>query len=163
MMRRFFAYLLLAVSIVLTACQPEKKNGPVTYSTAYNYVYNSEKLRSQGSNHGMRPSADGNQLSRPAIQSEREMNFLFLPAPDGSVPTYIDFAKNFAIAVVLPETDIDTEIVPGTLYAAPDELVFQYSLRHGAPLDEPMQPTIIIVVDRQNERPAVRTQRMDPH
>ena len=81
MMRRFFAYLLLAVSIVLTACQPEKKNGPVTYSTAYNYVYNSEKLRSQGSNHGMRPSADGNQLSRPAIQSEREMNFLFLPAP----------------------------------------------------------------------------------
>ena len=162
-MRRILDFFLVALSLILTACEPEKKNGPVTYSVAYHYVYNSEKLRSQGSNHGMKPSADGNLLARPAVQSQREMNFLFLPSSDGAIPTPIDFEQNFAIAVVLPETELDTEIVPGALYATADELVFQYTLRHGAVLDEPMQPTAIIVVDRQYERSAVRTQRIDPY
>lgn len=160
MMRQFLGFFLLVLGLV--ACEPEKKNGPVTYMVADNYVYNSEKLRSQSSNHGMKPSADGNLLSRPAVQSQREMDVLFLPAPDGGTPTRIDFTQNFAIAVALPETELDTEIVPGALYATSDELVFQYSLRHGAVLSEPMQPTVIIVVDRKDERVRVRTQRVDP-
>ena len=71
-------------------------------------------------------------------------------------PTPIDFEKQFAIAVVLPETNHSTELHAECLTADGSKLIFIYSVDVASEENTWTQvPMLLIFVDRQHERESV--------
>ena len=90
----------------------------------------------------------------PKITTEEEFNKLFDMATtmgeDGK-PTEIDFAKQFVLAIVLPVTDIATEITPVKLEAKGDSLFYTYDVKTGEKQSFTIQSVSIIILDRKFE------------
>ena len=101
----------------------------------------------------------------PKITTEEEFNRLFgmattmgerLRVGDGTSgmdgkPTEIDFAKQFVLAIILPVTDIATEITPVKLEAKGDSLFYTYDVKIGEKQSFSIQPVSIIILDRKFE------------
>jgi hypothetical protein len=65
-------------------------------------------------------------------------------------PTIIDFAKEFAIAVVLPESNVATNINPVSLKKGTDgSVVFEYKVEIGNKLSYTIRPFLLLVVDKK--------------
>ena len=94
----------------------------------------------------------------PKITTEEEFNNLFGMATtmgeDGK-PTEIDFSKQFVLAIVLPVTDIATEITPVKLEAKGDSLFYTYDVKTGEKQSFTIQPVSIIILDRKFENKVV--------
>ena len=74
-------------------------------------------------------------------------------------PTPIDFEKQFAIAVVLSETNHSTELQAKSLTDDGQKLIFTYSVDFAPEENTWTQvPMLLIFVDRQYERNSVETQ-----
>ena len=90
----------------------------------------------------------------PKITTEEEFNNLFGMATtmgeDGK-PTEIDFSKQFVLAIVLPMTDMATEINPVKLEAKGDSLFYTYDVKIGEKQSFSIQPVSIIILDRKFE------------
>ncbi len=90
----------------------------------------------------------------PKISSADEFQNLFgmaaVMGKDG-MPTAIDFNKQFVVAVVLPVTDIYTEIQPVEVKVLGGELVYAYNVKTGEKMTYSMQPVSLIVLDREYE------------
>ena len=90
----------------------------------------------------------------PKITTEEEFNKLFGMATtmgeDGK-PTEIDFTKQFVLAIVLPVTDIATEITPVKLEAKGDSLFYTYDVKTGEKQSFTIQSVSIIILDRKFE------------
>ena len=88
----------------------------------------------------------------PKISSADEFQNLFgmaaVMGKDG-MPTAIDFSKQFVLAVVLPVTDVATEIQPLDVKVQDGELVYEYSVKTGEKMTYSMQPMKLIVLDRE--------------
>ena len=98
----------------------------------------------------------------PKITTEEEFNRLFgmattmgerLRVGDGTSgmdgkPTEIDFTKQFVLAIVLPVTDIATEINPVKLEAKGDSLFYTYDVKTGEKQSFTIQPVSIIILDK---------------
>lgn len=88
----------------------------------------------------------------PKISSADEFQNLFgmaaVMGKDG-MPTAIDFSKQFVLAVVLPVTDIYTEVQPVDVKAQDGELVYEYSVKTGEKMSYSMRPMALIVLDRE--------------
>ncbi|MBQ3929351.1 MAG: hypothetical protein II708_00190, partial [Paludibacteraceae bacterium] len=67
---------------------------------------------------------------------------------DGT-PTAIDFNKQFVLAVVMPVTDVYTEIQPVDVKVINGELVYEYSVKTGEKMTYSMRPMALIVLDRE--------------
>ena len=66
-------------------------------------------------------------------------------------PTAIDFNKQFALAIVLPVTDVATEIIPQKVEAKGNQLFYSYEVRTGKQQSFSIQPVSIIILDKQFE------------
>ncbi len=90
--------------------------------------------------------------ANPKISSADEFQSLFgmaaVMGKDGA-PTAIDFSKQFVLAVVLPVTDIYTEVQPVDVKAQDGELVYEYSVKTGEKMSYSMRPMALIVLDRE--------------
>ena len=90
----------------------------------------------------------------PKITTEEEFSKLFGMATtmgeDGK-PTEIDFTKQFVLAIVLPVTDIATEITPVKLEAKGDSLFYTYDVKTGEKQSFTIQPVSIIILDKKYE------------
>ena len=90
----------------------------------------------------------------PKITSEEDFHKLFGMATtmgkDGR-PTAIDFSKEFVLAIVLPVTDVDTEINPVRVEAKGDSLFYTYEVKIGEKQTYSIQPISIIILDKQYE------------
>lgn len=90
--------------------------------------------------------------ANPKINSAEEFHNLFgmaaVMGKDG-MPTAIDFSKQFVLAVVLPVTDVATEIQPLDVKVQDGELVYEYSVKTGEKMTYSMQPMKLIVLDRE--------------
>lgn len=64
-------------------------------------------------------------------------------------PTPVDFDKQFALAIVLPVTNIATEITPVKVEAKGNQLFYSYAIKKGEQLSFSIQPVSIILLDRQ--------------
>jgi hypothetical protein len=65
-------------------------------------------------------------------------------------PTSIDFSKQFVLAVVLPVTDIDTEICPLEIEEKNDSLFYSYEVKSGQKQSFSIQPASVIIVDKKH-------------
>ena len=66
-------------------------------------------------------------------------------------PTAIDFDKQFVLAIVLPVTDVATEIIPQKVEAKGNQLFCSYEVRTGKQQSFSIQPVSIIILDKQFE------------
>lgn len=67
-------------------------------------------------------------------------------------PTKINFAKQYVIAVVKPETDHVTTLTPVSLVKRGDgKMVFTYRCETGASQSYTMRPCLIVIVDKAHD------------
>ena len=66
-------------------------------------------------------------------------------------PTAIDFDKQFVLAIVLPVTDVATEIIPQKVEAKGNQLLYSYEVKTGKQQSFSIQPVSIIILDKQFE------------
>ena len=66
-------------------------------------------------------------------------------------PTAIDFDKQFVLAIVLPVTDVATEIIPQKVEAKGNQLLYSYEVKTGKQQSFSIQPVSIIMIDKQFE------------
>jgi hypothetical protein len=91
-------------------------------------------------------------IDNPKIESEEEFNKIFGMAThmgkDGK-PTEIDFSKKNVIAVILPVTDVSTEIQPISLKKNGKKgLVLTYKTKLGEKQSFTTHPNFAIIVDK---------------
>ncbi|MBQ2522750.1 MAG: pyridoxamine 5'-phosphate oxidase family protein [Prevotella sp.] len=90
----------------------------------------------------------------PKITSEELFKQLFGMATvmgENGKPTEIDFSKQFVLAVVLPVTDINTEITPVKVEEKGDTLFYHYDVKTGEKQSFSIQPLSIIILDKKYE------------
>ncbi len=93
-------------------------------------------------------------LVNPKITSEELFKQLFGMATvmgENGKPTEIDFSKQFVLAVVLPVTDINTEITPVKVEEKGDTLFYHYDVKTGEKQSFSIQPLSIIILDKKYE------------
>lgn len=145
--------MLFAIAMLLTvvACNNKPatavdnniEKGEVPFEVAKNYFFKNDL--------DILPAS-------PKITSAEVFNKLFGMATtmgeDGQ-PTQIDFAKQFAVAIVLPVTDFATEINPVKLEVAGDSLLYTYQIKTGEKQSYSIQPISIIAIDKKYENKEV--------
>ena len=66
-------------------------------------------------------------------------------------PTAIDFSKEFVLAIVLPVTDVATEIIPLKIEEKDKVLDYCYEVKTGEKLSYEIRPCSIIILDKKYE------------
>ena len=88
----------------------------------------------------------------PKITTAEEFGKLFGMATtigeDGK-PTEIDFTKQFVLAIVLPVTNLATEITPNRLEEKGDTLFYFYNAKVGEAQSYSTQPISLIILDKK--------------
>ena len=117
------------------SCAP---SGNVSYDVVRNYFFRN----------------DASVPTSPKINSQEQFDSLFGAAAfmgkDGR-PTSVDFGRQFVIAVVLPETDIETTLEPLSLTRSGGKLTFTYVKKEGEKVSYTMRPVLLVAVDRADE------------
>lgn len=132
--------------IALTSCKSQQAvdntTQQVTFGVAKNYFFKNGQTIP----------------ANPKITTEEEFRKLFGMATtmgkDGK-PTEIDFTRQFALAIVLPATDIDTEISPVQVKAKGDSLFYTYDVHIGEKQSFTTKPLSIIILDKKYENSEV--------
>jgi hypothetical protein len=92
-------------------------------------------------------------IPNPKIESEETFKTYFGAAAkmgESGKPTVIDFAKEFAIAAVLPAENVATTIHPVSLKKGIDgSVVFEYKVETGNKLSYTIRPFLLLVVDKK--------------
>jgi len=138
-MRRLL-FALFAVAI-LASCNPlskiEKAGYPINYTELHNYyVLN---------------NIDASKTQRLVINSQATFESYF---GEGAVmgrngqPTMVNFKTQYVLAVVLPETDRQTEVVPGEVVQNGNTVVMNYRVNKGAKTSYRMVPFAAIAIDK---------------
>lgn len=149
MKKVLFAFAAL---ICMAACgnkqtaapQEENSNGKseVAFEVANNYFFNN----------------DQEIPASPKVTTKEDFDKLFgmaaVMGEDGQ-PTEIDFAKQFVLAIVLPITNVSTEINPVKVEVQGDSLFYTYEVKEGETMSSSMQPCSIITLDKQYENKEV--------
>lgn len=145
----------------LVACTPKQPAETQVSTTKDTQVAFAEQMAAQGvvpyreaDNYFVR-----NDIKQPVpakINSQEEFDKYFgmaaVMGKNGN-PTPIDFANQFVIAVVLPETNQDIDIEDERLLDDGTTLTFEYSVDRDDEINTYTQvPMELIIVSRQNER-----------
>ena len=88
----------------------------------------------------------------PKITSDEVFNALFGMATtmgENGKPTEIDFTKQFVLAVVLPATDVETEVNPIKVEERGDSLLYTFEVKKGEKLTYSIKPLSIIILDKK--------------
>lgn len=84
------------------------------------------------------------------IESKSQFDSIFgMATTMSSQPTAIDFAKDYALAVILRETDRPTKITVDSLQWTGQKIDLYYSVAEGNPQSYTMRPALILLVDRK--------------
>ena len=142
-MKRFLLILSLA-SVALLCCQcntskelRQAKKGAksVPYTVLQNYF--------------VRNDVNATKLQRLIIDNEKDFNAYFGPAAVmGGMPTDINWKTQYVIAVVLPETNRTTNIIPKDVKQSPGNVIFEYALNHGHKTSYRQVPFSAVAVNR---------------
>ena len=143
MMRRILcAFAILLTMVACTTKQAETTTGnteissEVAFEVARNYFFkNNQEIP-----------------ANPKITSEEQFHQLFGMATtmgkDGK-PTAIDFTRQFVLAIVLPVTDMETEITPVKVEAKGDSLFYTYEVKTGEKQSYSIQPISLIILNKE--------------
>ena len=140
----FFAVLALLVSC--NATTPLAYDGPLPHKEFHNYFY----------------ANNAGNTTPTKITSEDTFERYFGESAymgKGGEPTKVDFGAQFVIALVLPETKYDTQILPQRLIKRGDRITLYYKVRQGKARSFTIRPIYLVKVDSQYEAEEVVTVR----
>ena len=148
MKKIIFAFASLLILVGCTTNKPAEASGEyVPFEVAKNYFFKNNQTI---------PAS-------PKITTAEAFNQFFGMAAfmgkDGQ-PTAIDFSKQFVLAIVLPVTDVATEIVPQKVEVKGDQLFYSYEVKTGEQQSFTIQPVSIIILDKQFENYKVVEQKV---
>ncbi len=134
-------WYVFAVLLIMAACaneqvQPKDEGNKVDFVVAKNYFFRNGQTIPEN----------------PKVTRAEDFERLFGMATflgDDGVPTTIDFAKQFVLVIVLPVTDIETEIIPKKVTEKGNSLYYTYTIKTGGQQSFHSQPLSIIILDRQ--------------
>ncbi|MDR2146261.1 MAG: hypothetical protein LBE91_07380 [Tannerella sp.] len=134
-MTRKIILLATVTGLLLTACKNNSKTD-IVFSVAENYFVKNTV----------------NKLDNPKIETAEKFNEIFGMATtmgkDGKL-TEIDFTKQYVIAVLLPETDLMTTVVPVSLQKSKTgKITLTYQSVVGQKLSFTTKPNFAIIVDK---------------
>ncbi|MBR5436240.1 MAG: hypothetical protein IK120_05180 [Muribaculaceae bacterium] len=139
--------LSLALFLPFAACTSEQTAAPaeggedaatVAFTVAKNYFFKNDKEIP----------------ANPKITTEEQFSNLFGMATvmgENGKPTAIDFSKEFVLAIVLPVTDVATEIIPLKIEEKDKVLDYCYEVKTGEKLSYEIRPCSIIILDKKYE------------
>jgi len=134
-------FVLALATLLLVACGQKKE---IPYKEAHNYFVRNNVTEAV-------PAKIAS-----LEEFERYFGMAAFMGKNGQ-PTPIDFEKQFAIAVVLPETNHSTELQAESLTDDGQKLIFTYSADVAEKENTWTQvPVLLIFVDRQYERDNVK-------
>ena len=139
MRKIFFALALLLILVGCTTNKPaEASVENVPFEVAKNYFFKNNQTIP----------------ANPKITTAKAFDQLFGMAAfmgkEGQ-PTAIDFDKQFVLVIVLPVTDVATEIIPKKVEAKDNQLFYSYEVKTGEQQSFSIQPVSIIILDKQLE------------
>ena len=138
--------LAIAVLLGLVACTTNKAtsaeksvvSSEVPFTVAEHYFFN------KGQDIPVNPKITSEELFKQLFGMATVMG-------ENGKPTEIDFSKQFVLAVVLPVTDINTEITPVKVEEKGDTLFYHYDVKTGEKQSFSIQPLSIIILDKKYE------------
>lgn len=133
--------LALITVAMLVGCSPlskiEKEGYPINYTELANYyVLN---------------NVDVSKPQRLVINSQQTFEAYFGEAAvmgRNGQPTMVNFKTQYVLAVVLPETDRQTEVIPGEVVQNGNTVVMNYRVNKGAKTSYRMVPFAAIAIDK---------------
>lgn len=134
--------IMFALALVALACnnslrQIEAQSYPVGYTELNNYYAIDD--------------VENKQPRRLIINTQQEFDTYFGAAavmgPNGQ-PTRVDFRRQFVLAVVLPPTKRNVEIVPGEVLVGETQMVFNYRVVKHEKLTYLIKPFTAIAIDK---------------
>ncbi len=133
--------LALITVAMLVGCSPlskiEKEGYPINYTELANYyVLN---------------NVDVSKTQRLVINSQQTFEAYFGEAAvmgRNGQPTMVNFKTQYVLAVVLPETDRQTEVIPGEVVQNGNTVVMNYRVNKGAKTTYRMVPFAAIAIDK---------------
>ena len=133
--------LALITVAMLVGCSPlskiEKEGYPINYTELANYyVLN---------------NVDVSKTQRLVINSQQTFEAYFGEAAvmgRNGQPTMVNFKTQYVLAVVLPETDRQTEVIPGEVVQNGNTIVMNYRVNKGAKTTYRMEPFAAIAIDK---------------
>lgn len=133
--------LALITVAMLVGCSPlskiEKEGYPINYTELANYyVLN---------------NVDVSKTQRLVINSQQTFEAYFGEAAvmgRNGQPTIVNFKTQYVLAVVLPETDRQTEVIPGEVVQNGNTVVMNYRVNKGAKTTYRMVPFAAIAIDK---------------
>ena len=133
--------LALITVAMLVGCSPlskiEKEGYPINYTELANYyVLN---------------NVDVSKTQRLVINSQQTFEAYFGEAAvmgRNGQPTMVNFKTQYVLAVVLPETDRQTEVIPGEVVQNGNTIVMNYRVNKGAKTTYRMVPLAAIAIDK---------------
>lgn len=94
-------------------------------------------------------------LENPKIETQEQFDEIFGTAAlmgDNGKPTVIDFSKQNVLAVVLPETDSQTEIYPVSLQKdEKGEILLTYEVKVGQKQTFTIRPNFAVIIDKSEK------------
>ena len=139
-----YAKIILAMASLLvlagcTAHKPAEANVEnVPFQVAKNYFFKNDQ-----------PLPASPKITTAAA-FDRLFGMAAFMGKDGQ-PTAIDFDKQFVLAIVLPVTDMSTQIMSLKVEAKGNKLFYYYEVKTGEQLSFSIQPVSIIILDKQYE------------
>ncbi len=94
-------------------------------------------------------------ISNPLIETQSTFDSIFgmatVMGEDGK-PTAIDFSKQVVIAVMVPETEFITSIIPSRISKnKEDKIIFSYIIEQGQKTTYTMVPSCILIISKDDK------------
>lgn len=103
-------------------------------------------------NYYVRNDIDCSKQQRLIIDNERDFNAVFgHAAVMGGLPTDINWKKQFVIAIILPETNRTTNVIPQDVQQSPGNIIFKYQLNRGLKTGYRQVPFAAIALNRAED------------
>lgn len=134
-------FLLAAIVALLVGCNPltkiEKAGYPINYTELDNYYVNN--------------NIEASKIQRLIINSQATFESYFGQGAvmgRGGQPTPVNFKTQFVLAVLLPETDRVTDVVPGEVVLSGNTIVMNYRVVRGERTSYRLVPFTAIAIDK---------------
>ena len=141
-MKRFLNILaLLALLLGCTQCDPLKKLEAQAYPINYTELMNYYVKNPDGINKQLKLSFDNEQEFRRYFGESAVMG-------TNGQPTPVNFKTQFVLAVILPDTDRDTRVIPAEISQVGNTIVFNYRIKKGDKLGYRIRPFGAVAIDK---------------
>ncbi len=141
-MKRFLNILaLLALLLGFAQCNPLKKVEAQAYPISYTELINYYPMNPDGDKKQHKLSFDNEQDFRRYFGEAAVMG-------TNGQPTPVNFKTQFVLAVVLPDTDRDTQVIPAEISQVGSTIVFNYHIKKGDKLGYRIRPYAAVAIDK---------------